>query len=733
MATLQAPEPRPGPVLLRYRRWLHLREETGPHGWSERADGSIGRASPVLTASDAAAMVVGDGAAGDGSGSSLAQVVNARWSGCVRPVLRSGSLHSQSLHSQSLSSRHGLRSSSATAATGAMHFQLPAMAVSHTAAGSLAVEEVDSDADETPALCGEWGCACGDAILPLQAPTDDRHDGDVEPADYASEAFAVESRLHTADSGPPTPASGGAPRPRRGGGGAADVAAAVQIFLIGQPPDRGAVRRGVARARRAARRAGLAVACAVGGRSATAAAAAAAVVALQAADAALGRAVAQLGAVRSTHSLAFQQRAAHVHAAQARALRWVHELFVQTVPSDAWQSRHYRLYLPEDDQAELDRGFSESVLFAAQALAHGLQIRGTERHTEALVEPAVVLCATWAAVRFAVHARGRRLGRAWRADDAAALRSVLEALDEAWVRFERDLCFAYFGLDDALVAGLMDPADAADADATGLAGQEEEEFSLLVVLLSETLQRARAQGLVSAECIETMDPSLFLALPRLAILHAVSDAVDGLGFGDSPTRPVFWWFRGHAEACRRIHDAAIAAWPPPRRLLLQRMLASDEADVVLARAAAPVLLPIMRSRAETTAAPAPIDLDSIIDSPRTARSLSIDDCISSFYCHRRADPAGDSASDLRLAFKLPLPPPPPLSPPLSRVSTRPPSPASCARELPLGPAAQLAACRELVRNVFVDVCAVADSLHSGPFARPFRRALELVFRTTAPE
>ncbi|KAJ2772456.1 hypothetical protein IWQ56_001367 [Coemansia nantahalensis] len=673
MATLQAPEPRPGPVLLRYRRWLHLREETGPHGWSERADGSIGRASPVLTASDAAAMVVGDGAAGDGSGSSLAQVVNARWSGCVRPVLRSGSLHSQSLHSQSLSSRHGLRSSSATAATGAMHFQLPAMAVSHTAAGSLAVEEVDSDADETPALCGEWGC------------------------------------------------------------GAADVAAAVQIFLIGQPPDRGAVRRGVARARRAARRAGLAVACAVGGRSATAAAAAAAVVALQAADAALGRAVAQLGAVRSTHSLAFQQRAAHVHAAQARALRWVHELFVQTVPSDAWQSRHYRLYLPEDDQAELDRGFSESVLFAAQALAHGLQIRGTERHTEALVEPAVVLCATWAAVRFAVHARGRRLGRAWRADDAAALRSVLEALDEAWVRFERDLCFAYFGLDDALVAGLMDPADAADADATGLAGQEEEEFSLLVVLLSETLQRARAQGLVSAECIETMDPSLFLALPRLAILHAVSDAVDGLGFGDSPTRPVFWWFRGHAEACRRIHDAAIAAWPPPRRLLLQRMLASDEADVVLARAAAPVLLPIMRSRAETTAAPAPIDLDSIIDSPRTARSLSIDDCISSFYCHRRADPAGDSASDLRLALKLPLPPPPPLSPPLSRVSTRSPSPASCARELPLGPAAQLAACRDLVRNVFVDVCAVADSLHSGPFARPFRRALELVFRTTALE
>ncbi|KAJ2752702.1 hypothetical protein H4S06_003880 [Coemansia sp. BCRC 34490] len=33
-----------------------------------------------------------------------------------------------------------------------------------------------------------------------------------------------------------------------------------------------------------------------------------------------------------------------------------------------------------------------------------------------------------------------------------------------------------------------------------------------------------------------------------------------------------------------------------------------------------------------------------------------------------------------------------------------------------------------LKRTFVDVCAVADSLHSGSFARPFRMALELVFR-----
>ncbi|KAJ1888190.1 hypothetical protein LPJ66_008700, partial [Kickxella alabastrina] len=85
----------------------------------------------------------------------------------------------------------------------------------------------------------------------------------------------------------------------------------------------------------------------------------------------------------NAQSPSFCLRADRVHLNQSRLLRCIHVLFVLQVPAEERRSRHYRFYLPEDDQLELDRGFSESVLFAAQALARGYQIRGTELQTQA--------------------------------------------------------------------------------------------------------------------------------------------------------------------------------------------------------------------------------------------------------------------------------------------------------------------------------------------------------------
>ncbi|KAJ1888096.1 hypothetical protein LPJ66_008744, partial [Kickxella alabastrina] len=85
----------------------------------------------------------------------------------------------------------------------------------------------------------------------------------------------------------------------------------------------------------------------------------------------------------SAQSPSFCLRADRVHLNQSRLLRCIHVLFMLQVPAEERRSRHYRFYLPEDDQLELDRGFSESVLFAAQALARGYQIRGTELQTQA--------------------------------------------------------------------------------------------------------------------------------------------------------------------------------------------------------------------------------------------------------------------------------------------------------------------------------------------------------------
>ncbi|KAJ2784200.1 hypothetical protein H4R18_001255 [Coemansia javaensis] len=613
------------------------------------------------------------------------------------------------------------------------------------AAGAEPADGGDDDGGAHSSYARWHGCA----------PTSDAEPDGAEPE--SSEPEPAAGAEPDDDDGGGQSGGGGGPGAGLGAGGAGDVAAVAQIFQVGQAQQRAALRRGAARVQRAVQRAGLAAARIGRGwsggwsggwswsRSQSQSQPQAqpqshsqshdwgAAVQLLAADAALGRAVRLLGGVRSTRSAAFQHRAARVHRAQARALRWLHALFAAAVAPEQRQSRHYRVYLPEDDQAELDRGFSESVLFAAQALAHGLQIRGTERHTRALAAPALVLCAAWAAVRFAVRARRRALTRPCAAadPDAAALRRALADFDAAWVRFERDLCFAYFGLGDA------------DADAGAGAGAapdpvppaHEAEFALLVVLLSEALAAARAAALLADDLVDAMDPRLFLALPRLAILQAIADAPadddDALCFVGSGARPVFWWFRDHAAACRRIRDA-VAFWPAARTRLLQRMLAADEADLVLAQA----------------------EPASIIDSPRSARSLSIDGCISSFFsCSHASLPttAAPALPVLSLRHN---------HPPLSLASTHSLSPTTAAASpcdlsdaepdaepnpnyhhhhhhhrwpaaLPPVPpkyrARQIAACRDQVRQVFVDVCSVADSLHSGPFARPFRLALEMVF------
>ncbi|KAJ2705767.1 hypothetical protein FB645_002148 [Coemansia sp. IMI 203386] len=543
-------------------------------------------------------------------------------------------------------------------------------------------------------------------------------------------------------------------------------------------------------------------------------------------ETALAAAIRMLSKTRTSgRSLPFRMRADRVHMAQSQLLQCIHALFVHMVPVDARRSRHYRFYLPEDDQVELDRGFSESVLFAAQALARGYQIRGTEMHTQALREPAWMLCSVWAAVRHVLHVRGSVLWEDWvcisEAPDAMdALRDVLQDFDDAWVRFERDLCFAYFGLGNAQVAGLMDPNEGEGNVA------QEEEFSLLVVLLSETLQQCLETGLVTAEQMETMDPLLILALPRLAILNAIAcKGVEGLCFSEpgnpdeaaSPDQeqqqqqqPVFWWFREYTTQCHRISDA-LSQWPIDLVSILKTVFVAEEADVALQNAE-PALEKMIRA-AEPESAPEPgfvlprktIDLESIIDSPRSVRSMSFD-CISSVCtpsseymdsiykgqvggARPHAKSVGEAPDfDECLAARLyaacsdiPVPPLPipqmgPVVPQKQQTCQTLPNTseaASISGELagslaptavsshlswphPLSPIAatvssprvaskektgardaerkaKLDACMAAAKQIYVDVCTVSDSLHSGPFARPFRVALEIVFRMHAEE
>ncbi|KAJ2896700.1 hypothetical protein IWW38_001944 [Coemansia aciculifera] len=478
--------------------------------------------------------------------------------------------------------------------------------------------------------------------------------------------------------------NGVAPGPAEAPGPAMPSAAAIaQIFLVGQPP---AGRRGrSSRLRAYARRASQWLLGPLAEEEPRLVASTAASVAK--AEAALGRAVRVLEKTRDSQSSAFRARADRVHVAQARVLGHVHRLFVRLVAQAEHGSRHYRFYLPEEDQAELDRGFSESVLFAAQALARGFQIRGTEPRTLALRDPAALLCAAWAAVRHVIAAKSP--------DQADSLRRVLADFDDAWVRFERDLCFAYFGL------------AAATEEEEAVPGAIDDEFALLVVLLSETLQRCVSLRLVSQDCVESMDPQVMLALPRLAILHAIHNAhpADSLCFVQSAHAPVFWWFRDYAPQCARIAQA-LAHMPPPLYAVLMRMLVAEEADVVLADAMRAQHPPPPPPSPTATTATVPRrmtmdDLESIIDSPRPeSEPLFLMSIIDS---PRPESPLSDTLYS---------------------------TPRCCPHSLllPTAKDPDLPSMTTVLKQTYVDLCTVADSLHSGPFARPFRVALELVFR-----
>ncbi|KAJ1667392.1 hypothetical protein EV178_001386 [Coemansia sp. RSA 1646] len=654
--------------------------------------------------------------------------------------------------------------------------------------------------------------------------------------------------------------------------GASSAAAIVSIFSIGQPahPHKRLTKR-LARVRRMSRRLASSLARALHLRRRRQAAdtnayasqrvvsdsdrvCSDALLAAFSAESSLMSSTQLLERMRSMQTMSFRVRADRVHLAQSQLLHCVYILFTQQVRAEQRQSRHYRFYLPEDDQAELDRGFSESVLFAAQALSRGFQIRGTEVYTQALREPAWMLCSVWAALRHVLHVRGQDLWRTWthgtglvsgrdgrslvHYDELVALREVLEDFDEAWVRFERDLCFAYFGLSNAQIAGIMDPNSSGDAlapESQRIA--QEEEFSLLVVLMSETLQRCLGQDLATRDQIECMDPVLVISLPRLAILHAIArNGAEGLRFVDSDSAPMFWWFRDYKDLCKRVSDAA-ETMSPALYEVLQRMLIAEEADIVLSQCSDDVFAGSFIDSDKTrsysgdtqrtaTAGNDPatstsassnknccclgarrktLDLESIIDSPRTTRSLSIDDCISSMYAssspqclspesgkpvtttaeavaaaaaaaaaaRSRASSTGclvcalpdserlaarnnsecdrplcrgraASSASVRVASPLDSMGAISLASTMSTpilgggcyncmmatpTSLMPPQASTLARiDTMAKRKANIESQKTGLRKVFVDVCTVADSLHSGPFARPFRMALELVFR-----
>ncbi|KAJ3057230.1 Lateral signaling target protein 2 [Rhizophlyctis rosea] len=234
--------------------------------------------------------------------------------------------------------------------------------------------------------------------------------------------------------------------------------------------------------------------------------------------------------VRDTTTTQFRRRNERVHQAQRLLLEAIH-LVYSDMPERDKAARDYRNGLPPEDQRELEGGFSENILFAAQALSRGFRIRGIETFTAELVEPAKELCATLEALRFVFRCRALVCTSPPHED----LYSVLRDFDIAWTQFEKKICYCYF-----TVAYSGRPTRADETD-------------MFSVLMSETIIRATTiTKLLTKDQFHTFDPQAIIAVPRLTIIAGLLHMPDCVNMTDQHT--AFRYFRAQAGQLRAAQE-----------------------------------------------------------------------------------------------------------------------------------------------------------------------------------
>ncbi|KAI8053898.1 hypothetical protein BDF22DRAFT_742875 [Syncephalis plumigaleata] len=268
----------------------------------------------------------------------------------------------------------------------------------------------------------------------------------------------------------------------------------------------------------------------------------------------------------SSNAETVRNLAPRAHILHQQHLRALHVLVRMMVPRSRFGPLAYRNRIPVDDRNELERdGYCESVLFAARALARGYRIRGAERDTFELRDLGVALYAAYEAVRVRLRCELARINSSsvdtllmryafldalrhasrptqnleadeWtistddedielytvlqcdtaftcrshkkRAEQNAnvnalmGIRSALLDFHRSWVAFERAVCRCYF---------------CTEGHRPGCRHQGE--ISCKVVQQwRDTLTIAVHEQLLDANMVAEVDPSVVLAVPRLALL-----------------------------------------------------------------------------------------------------------------------------------------------------------------------------------------------------------------------
>jgi hypothetical protein len=276
----------------------------------------------------------------------------------------------------------------------------------------------------------------------------------------------------------------------------------------------------------------------------------------------LNKCVQKLKRINNAQSLKFHKVLEKVHRVQKLLLDTIYLIYVP-MPEDIKSSRDYRQMLPIEDQSELDGGFSENILFAAQAIAAGFRVRGIERHSDMLREPARQLCASFSAV---LHVFRRRSLENPNPPYLPELIPVMRDFDWTWTRFEQKICFCYF----SLIGGGDRSSNSTAANGTGPSSYDLANDELFAILMSETIMRALDYGFFSGEDVQNCEPYLIFAIPRLALVNGLV-TLNGYSNYIVGENTRFEWFGPKRNELLKIRDA-LAELTPQQVSELERMI-----------------------------------------------------------------------------------------------------------------------------------------------------------------
>ncbi|KAI8919459.1 hypothetical protein DFJ77DRAFT_278782 [Powellomyces hirtus] len=384
-------------------------------------------------------------------------------------------------------------------------------------------------------------------------------------------------------------------------------------------------------------------------------------------------------------------------------------------------SRAYRRQLPPEDQRELEGGFSENILFAAQALSCGFRIRGIEEYTQELYEPARQLHVAIEALRLAFCRRALGCPSPPYED----LFPVLRDFDRAWTAFEQKICFCYFSVTYSGRPGRSDDLD------------------MFQVLMSETIIRAVRNSYITWAQVHAFDPLVMFAVPRLCIVAALHHMPDCIDVTDGEHG--FRWFRSKASLLRRL-QSELNLIGGAKIILLEKLLvdsdnhADEHADVD----EGPAEMVVQESAEEEkehhmmippAAEGKPVErTPSEIEPRESGETTELERAPSEIEPRESGETTelqpilypGRSPSPLRRTFPLDQALVMAQSQKydtlqLAQLSINGSGSAAARREFPLAPV------RATLHELYVDICRVADDLQSGPQAREFVSILHKVF------